>query len=146
MQKTPETQIQSLGQENPLEEGMATHSSNLAGKIPRTDESSRLQSIGSQRVRHDWSNWIHLHTPMLNAFNPYVTYVLKFILIINTNRYTHIYSCMQYRQLTFKSLPGNVPTPSFQSITLNTSNSWPLVLEADSVMIYFLTWKRKKRA
>ena len=42
----------SLGQEDPLEEGMATHSSILAWRIPQTEESSGLQSIGSQRVRH----------------------------------------------------------------------------------------------
>ena len=41
------------GQEEPLEKGMATHSSILARKIPRTEEPGGLQSIGSQRVRHD---------------------------------------------------------------------------------------------
>ena len=48
-----ETQIRSLGQEDPLEKGMATHSSILAWKIPWTEKSGGLQSIGSQRVRHD---------------------------------------------------------------------------------------------
>ena len=47
-----ESQIQSLGQEDPLEEEMATHSSILAWRIPWTEESGELQSIGSQRVRH----------------------------------------------------------------------------------------------
>ena len=46
-------QVQFLGEKDPLEEGMATHASILAWKIPRTEESSRLQSMGSQRVRHD---------------------------------------------------------------------------------------------
>ena len=46
-------QVQSLGQENPLEEGMTTHSSVLARRIPWTEESGGLQSIESQRVRHD---------------------------------------------------------------------------------------------
>ena len=44
--------IQSLGQEDPLEEGMATHSSILAWRIPWTEEPGGLQSMGSQRVRH----------------------------------------------------------------------------------------------
>ena len=44
--------VQSLGQEDPLEEGTATHSSILAWKIPRTEEPGGLQSAGSQRVRH----------------------------------------------------------------------------------------------
>ena len=42
-----------LGQEDPLEEAMATHSSILAWRIPRTEKPSWLQSIGSQRVRRD---------------------------------------------------------------------------------------------
>ena len=46
-------QVQSLGQEDPLEEGMATHSSNLAWKIQCTQEPGRLWSMGSERVGHD---------------------------------------------------------------------------------------------
>ena len=46
-------QVQCLGQEDPLEEGMATHSSVLAWRIPWTEEPDGLQSIGSQRVRYD---------------------------------------------------------------------------------------------
>ena len=45
--------VQSLGQEDPLEEEMATHSSILTWRISWTDEPGRLQYIGSQRVRHD---------------------------------------------------------------------------------------------
>ena len=48
-----ETQVQSLGWEDALEKGMATHSSILAWRIPWTEEAGRLQSVGSQRVRHD---------------------------------------------------------------------------------------------
>ena len=48
-----ETQVQSLGQEDPLEKEMATHSSILAWKIQWMEETGRLQSMGSQRVRHD---------------------------------------------------------------------------------------------
>ena len=48
-----ETQILSLGWEDPLEKEMATHSSTLAWKIPWTEESGRLESMGSQRVGHD---------------------------------------------------------------------------------------------
>ena len=49
MQETQETWVQSLGQEDPLEEEMTTHSSILAWKIPWTEESGRLQSIASQK-------------------------------------------------------------------------------------------------
>ena len=48
-----ETQVRSLGWEDPLEKEMATHSSTLAWKIPWMEEPCRLQSMGSQRVRHD---------------------------------------------------------------------------------------------
>ena len=48
-----ETQVPSLGQEDPLEKGMATHSSILAWRIPWTEEPGRLQSMGLQRVRHN---------------------------------------------------------------------------------------------
>ena len=47
-----ETQVRSLGWEDPLEKEMATHSSTLARKIPWTEEPGRLQSMGSQRVEH----------------------------------------------------------------------------------------------
>ena len=47
-----ETQVQSLGQEDPLEEAMATYSSILAWRIPWTEELGRLQSMESQKVRH----------------------------------------------------------------------------------------------
>ena len=48
-----ETQVQSLGWEDPLEKGMTTHSSILAWRIPRTEEPGGLESTGLQRVRHD---------------------------------------------------------------------------------------------
>ena len=57
-----ETQVPSLGWDDLLEKGMATRSRILAWEIPWTEESGGLQSIGSQRVRHDWSNLAHLHT------------------------------------------------------------------------------------
>ena len=54
-----ETQLRSLGWEDPLEEGMATHSSILVWRIPWTEEPGGLQSIWLQRVRHDWSNLVY---------------------------------------------------------------------------------------
>ena len=53
MEETEETQVQSLGLLDPLEEGMATHSTILAWGIPCTEEPGRLQSRGSKRVRQD---------------------------------------------------------------------------------------------
>ena len=51
--KADVTWVRSLDQEDPLEEGMATHSSIPAWRIPWTEEPARLGSMGSQRVRHD---------------------------------------------------------------------------------------------
>ena len=53
IQEMQKTWVQSLSKEDPLEEGMATHSSILAWRNPWTVESGRLQLLGSQRVRHD---------------------------------------------------------------------------------------------
>ena len=53
MQEIKETKVLSLGWEDPLEEDVATCSSILAWRIPWTEEPGGLQSVGSQRVRHD---------------------------------------------------------------------------------------------
>ena len=61
MQEPQEEWVWSLGGEDPLEEGMETHSSILAWRIPRTEEPGGLQSIELKSVRHDWSDWAHRH-------------------------------------------------------------------------------------
>ena len=53
MQELQETQVQSLGREDPKEKGMATHSGILAWRIPWTEEPGRIQSMELQRVGHD---------------------------------------------------------------------------------------------
>ena len=53
IQEMQETWVQSLDQEDPLEEGMATHSGILARKIPWTEKPGGLKSLGLQRVRYD---------------------------------------------------------------------------------------------
>ena len=53
MQESQEEQDPSLGQEDPMAESMAAHSSVLTWRIPWTEEPGRLQSMGSQRIRHD---------------------------------------------------------------------------------------------
>ena len=57
------TQVPSLDWEDPLEKGMATHFSILAWRIPWTEELDRLQSMGSQRVGHDWAPNAHMQGP-----------------------------------------------------------------------------------
>ena len=70
VQGPQETQVQSLGQEQPLEGGRATHSSILAGNIPWTQEPSRLLPMGSQRVRCSRSDWACVH----NDIHPSLSY------------------------------------------------------------------------
>ena len=53
VQETQETRVQSLGQEDPLEEDMATHSCILAWRVPGTEEPGELQSLRSQRIKRD---------------------------------------------------------------------------------------------
>ena len=60
-----ETQVHSLDREDPLEKEMATHSSIFAWEIPWTEEPGGLQSIGSQRVGHDWSDLARTHKDFL---------------------------------------------------------------------------------
>ena len=59
-----ETQVRPLGREDPREKEMATHSSTLAWEIPWTQEPGRLQSMGLQRVGHNWLNnikdWVYI--------------------------------------------------------------------------------------
>ena len=61
-----ESQVLSLGWEDPLEKGMATHSSILVWRIPWTKEPGRLQSMRSQRVRHDWGDLASTKKDILN--------------------------------------------------------------------------------
>ena len=70
-----ETQIQSLGWEDPLEKGMATHFNILAWRIPWTEEPSGLQSMGLQRVGYNWGT-----TTTYGYLILYVSFVEKVIL------------------------------------------------------------------
>ena len=81
-----ETQVQSLGWKDPLEKGMTTHSSILAWRIPWTEEPSGLQSMGLQRVGHNWvtntcflvfpisANDMAVHSCYLNKFKSHPSF------------------------------------------------------------------------
>ena len=72
MQEMQEAWVWSLGEEDPLEEGMGTHPNILATKIPWTEEVSGLPSMASQIVGHEWSDWAHtnLHKNLLTGNDP----------------------------------------------------------------------------
>ena len=74
-----ETRVRSLNQEDPLEKGMATHSSILAWRIPWTEEPGGLQFMGFQRVGHDWMTNTHTnaHTCVHTTSKHHVTVKLQ---------------------------------------------------------------------
>ena len=78
--ETQETWAWSLGQEDPLEKEVATHSSILAWRIPWTEEPGGLQSMESHRVRHDWATHTHTHTHSLSlSLSPPISPRLPFL-------------------------------------------------------------------
>ena len=88
------TQVRSLGQEDLLEEGMATHSCIVAWRIPWTEEPGGLQSMGSQRVGHNWNHLAHLHTCLLIrcedwSFLKHMHILGHFIIGIIITRFVH---------------------------------------------------------
>ena len=70
-----ETQVLSLGWEDPSEKETATHSSTLSWKIPWTEEPGRLQSMGSQRVRHDWATSLFFSKTQDKVYIGYICYL-----------------------------------------------------------------------
>ena len=96
-------QVQSLGQVDPLEEGITTHSGVLAWRIPWTEEPGGLQSTRSQRVRHDWSNWTYTHsTHIFNIFS----YLIKFQKVHCCCCFSVAKSCPTLRDPMDCSTPG----------------------------------------
>ena len=102
MQEMQETPVLSLGQEDPLMEEMATHSSVLAWKMPWTEEPGGLQAVGSQRAGHDWahttsfgkplsvkppSSSVYLSTSPLASIS-FFTFVLDFSIDFSFLKYT----------------------------------------------------------
>ena len=113
-----ETWVWSLGQEDPLEKEMATHSSTLAWKIPWTEKPGRLQSMESQRIRHDWVTSLSL-SGVLKSFR----YGLK-----RAGGFGHRTGCGA-RNLDFKTGVGNGEETMWESRAtarkvLSTVRSW----------------------
>ena len=102
-----ETRVRSLNQEESLEKGLATHSSVLAWKIAWTEEPGGLQSMGSQKLGHDWAT---------NTFTFAYTYMYMYVCIYIYIYYihTHIYSLFQI--LFHYNFLGNIVGPCCFSI------------------------------
>ena len=119
MQETQEMQVQHLGQEDPLEKEMTTHSSIFAWRIPWTEEPSRLQSIGSQRIRHDWAQHTLYYSGNqqiwkiwnFQTFHRIVSYVEKVFAVLPAGC-MFLYICVQkYQHVHF-------------SLVFSSSSSW----------------------
>ena len=81
-----ETWVWSLGREDPLEKEMAIHSSAIAWKIPWTKELGRLQSMGSQRVGHDWTTSLSFPFPV-RPLSPAAWRTAQNSLLVNYSSY-----------------------------------------------------------
>ena len=91
-----EARVWFLGREDPLEKEMAIHSSTLAWKIPWTKEPDRLQSVGLQRVRHDWA--ISLSPYIVVTYSYITTTIIEIQNISSTspNSLKHYYGSLSY--------------------------------------------------
>ena len=92
-----ETRVRFLGWEDPLEKEMAIHSSTLAWKIPRTEEPDTLQSMGLQRVGHDFTFTflgLGISLPFLVVYS-YCIFTLKTLLVIFKNHLKMIWLGMK---------------------------------------------------
>ena len=130
------TRVWSLGQEEPLEKEMATDSSILAWKIPWTEDPGRLQSMGSQRVRHNWATSLSLY--LLTQHLYWASSLLSILLFIWYTFSSLPQAVMPSMNLFtdwFSSFPGGclnsrtsfpvqvlIPNPFFQ--LRHSRNSW----------------------
>ena len=117
--------VQSLGWENLLEKGMATHSNILAWKIPWTEEPDRLQSMGLQRVGHNWATSLCFYFPFqhLLLFEGDYKYSLKNIVKRQTSLTAMVHSVDVWLNSCFFSCVINL-------------NGWdyPSLLSAESIL------------
>ena len=136
-----ETWVRSLGRKDPLEKEMTIHSSTIAWKIPWTEEPGRLQSMGSQRVGHDWATWSSLRSLQAKS--------LCLLLAschsgFNTHRIQSSYfhgsiSCFSCRQLPLQILSRMLTLPS----PINISKPWWRICTLGLLRWYNSKWKWK---
>ena len=107
-----ETQVWSLGREDPWEKEMATHSSILAWRIPWIEEPGRLQSMGLQRVGHDWATSLHLASLQLHV-QPQDRPKPRAVLNTTLSWTSHLFSPKRHQSPPkFLSIPFHRPSPA----------------------------------
>ena len=141
-----ETWVRFLGQEDPLEKEMAIHSSTLAWKIPWMEEPDRLQSMGSQRVRHDWATSLSLFLllrcfwipPLPRPRTHHHRCLLKDLILSQVSSFFSLFVPF-YEAKDADSLSLIVTKPFYSwlppAITLHSQYFLPLILS--------LLWRRK---
>ena len=115
--KRPKRWVQSLGQEDLPEEGMATHSSILAWKIPWREEPGGLQSIGLHRARHNWSN---LACTLWLKYRRHHAFIFT-IIAFTSNTLWFLHAARLYPLVLLFSLPAWL-TLTFISLLMNSDN------------------------
>ena len=127
-----ETWVQSLGQEDPLEKEMATHSSILAWRIPWMEEPGGLQSTGSQRVGHDWVTNFHF----LSTFTYFsVNHIFWFLLVSHFSNFIHV--CEWYSP----PLWGSAASPSDSTALWRQPSNMQLInFRANNIQLWVI-WR-----
>ena len=120
-----ETRVWSLDWEDPLEKEMATHSSTVAWRIPWREEPGRPQSMGSQRVGHDWATSLHFWH-LLN------------MQYINYGHHAMYYIRMSHLFYNWKFIPSHLPHPSHPLPSLPTSGTTNLFFVSMNPCEFFL--------
>ena len=138
-----ETRVWSLGQENPLEKQMASHSSILAWRIPWTEEPVRLQSLGLQRVGHNWatntctSARAHTHTP--RVFQVFYLFLGQLVISQGMHPFIYIITWTDIKLVIVPSYPFTVINilSFFMMVVFVFSNCF---LDQGKLWIYFFSY------
>ena len=134
MQEMQEMQVHSLGREDPLEKEMATHSSFLAWEMLWTEEPGGLQSMGSQRVRHDWE--LSTTEVVLRLTNNPFKFKNSCFLCIS---FCIVSIAMLLRSLSFFSIESNLLSILSIVLFIPRSSTWIIFLKND-LFVYFLVF------
>ena len=126
------TCVRSLGWENPQEKGMATQSCILAWKIPWTEEPGGLQSMGFQRVRHNWATehmltQTHVCKTLKNFYCSWFTMLCYFLVYAKWISYTHIHSFFSSVQSLIRVRLFAIPWTAAHQASLSINNSCNLL-------------------
>ena len=142
------TWFRSLDREDPLEKEMATHSGTLAWKIPWMEEPSRLQSIGLQRVRHDWGTSLHLTSLQCRENRVQFSLSNSWVTLWTHNCHfgsKKVTGKVQLKELHFEQMWNNYSSSPLQNFknalnTWATHRSWKASAASQNEPVWPCTW------